>query len=104
MSAVNQLSQTLGQWIRWMRLQRALTWYLRGLAAALGLSLLAGGIGLYQAKLLKREFLALVLFCAAALPAAFATAAYFWRVQTMQAARYFDRVFHLKERVSTALE
>ncbi len=87
-----------------MRLQRALTWYLRGLAAALGLSLLAGGIGLYQAKLLKREFLALVLFCAAALPAAFATAAYFWRVQTMQAARYFDRVFHLKERVSTALE
>jgi len=101
---INQLTQTLAQWIRWMRLQRAITWYLRGLAAALGLSLLIGGIGLYQAKLLKQEFLALILFCVVALPLAFAIAAYFWRVQTMQAARYFDRAFHLGERVSTALE
>lgn len=87
-----------------MRLQRALTWYLHGLAAALGLSLLAGGIGLYQAKLLKQEFLTLIVFCVIALPVAFAIAAYFWRVQTIQAARYFDRAFHLEERVSTALE
>jgi hypothetical protein len=70
----------------------------------LGLSLLVGGIGLYQAKLLKQEFLALILFCVVALPVAFAIAAYFWRVQTMRAARYFDRAFRLKERVSTALE
>jgi hypothetical protein len=104
MTAINELSRTLEQWIRWMRLQRALTWSLRGLAAALGLSLLAGGVGLYQAKLLKQEFLALVIFCAAALPLAFAIAAYFWRIQPLRAARYFDRVFHLKERVSTALE
>jgi hypothetical protein len=104
MTTLNQLSQTLGQWIRWMRLQRALTWSLRGLVAALGLSLLVGGIGLYQAKLLKQEFLTLIVFCVIALPVAFAIAAYFWRVQNMQAARYFDRAFHLKERVSTALE
>ncbi len=104
MTTINQLTQTLGLWIRWMRLQRALTWFLRGLAVALGLSLLVGGVGLYQAKLLKQEFLALILFCVVALPVAFAIAAYFWRVQTMQAARYFDRVFHLDERVSTALE
>jgi hypothetical protein len=104
MTTINKLSQTLGQWIRWMRLQRAVTWYLRGLAAALGLSLLTGGIGLYQAKLLKQEFLALILFCVAALPLAFAIAAYFWRIQPMRAAQYFDRAFHLGERVSTALE
>jgi hypothetical protein len=104
MVTINNLSQTLGQWIRWMRLQRALTWSLRGLAAALGLSLLIGGVGLYQAKLLKQEFLALILFCVVALPVAFAIAAYFWRIQIMPAARYFDRAFHLKERVSTALE
>ena len=104
MTAINELSHTLGQWIRWLRLRRALTWSLRGLAAALGLSLLAGGVGLYQAKLLKQEFLALVIFCAAALPLAFAIAAYFWRIQPIRAARYFDRVFHLEERVSTALE
>jgi hypothetical protein len=104
MTTISQLSQTLGQWIRWMRLQRALTWFLRGLAVALGLSLLAGGVGLYQAKLLKQEFLALILLCIAILPPVFAVAAYLWHVHTMQAARYFDRVFHLGERVSTALE
>lgn len=104
MTTIHQLTQTLGHWIRWMRLQRALTWSLRGLAVALGLSLLVGGVGLYQAKLLKQEFLALILFCVVALPVAFAIAAYFWRVQTMQAARYFDCIFHLDERVSTALE
>lgn len=87
-----------------MRLQRALTWYLRGLAAALGLSLLAGGIGLGQAKLLKQEFLTLILFCVLALPPLFAFAAYVWRISPLRAARYFDRVFHLNERVSTALE
>jgi hypothetical protein len=87
-----------------MRLQRALTWFLRGLVAALALSLLVGGVGLFQAKLLKQEFLALVIFCVVALPVAFAIAAYFWRIQTIQAARYFDRAFHLDERVSTALE
>ena len=38
------------------------------------------------------------------LPMVFAIAAYFWRIQTIKAARYFDRAFHLDERVSTALE
>jgi hypothetical protein len=104
MTNINNLSHTLQQWIRWLRLQRALTWSLRGFAAALALSLLIGGVGLYQAKLLKQEFLALILFCVAALPLAFAIAAYFWRIQPMRAARYFDRAFHLGERVSTALE
>jgi len=101
---INQLTQTLAQWIRWMRLQRAVTWSLRGLAAALGLSLLLGGIGLVQAKLLKVEFLTLIIFCIVVLPVLFATVAYIWKIHPMQAARYFDRAFHLDERVSTALE
>jgi hypothetical protein len=104
MTTVDNLSHTLQQWIRWMRLQRALTWAVRGLALALVLSLLIGGIGLYQAKLLKHEFLALVIAFVALLPVLFGTAAYFWRIQTLKAARYFDRAFHLEERVSTALE
>ena len=54
MTTINNLSQTLNQWIRWMRLQRALTWAVRGLGFALALSLLVGGFGLYQAKLLKQ--------------------------------------------------
>ncbi len=104
MTSINTLSHILQQWILWLRLQRALTWAVRGLAAALAISLLAGGAGLLQAKLLKQEFLTLVIFCVVALPVAFAIAAYFWRIQTIQAARYFDRAFHLEERVSTALE
>ena len=104
MTTINNLSQTLGQWIRWMRLQRALTWAMRGLAVALALSLLIGGVGLYQAKLLKQEFLALVISFVALLPVIFAVIAYFWNIQPMKAARYFDRALHLEERVSTALE
>jgi len=104
MTTINHLSQTLGQWIRWLRLQRALTWSLRGLAAGLALSLLIGGVGLYQAKLLKQEFLALVISFVILLPMIFAVIAYFWNIKPMKAARYFDRAFHLEERVSTALE
>ena len=33
-----------------------------------------------------------------------AAVAYLWPIQPLKAARYFDRVFHLNERVSTALE
>ena len=104
MTSINNLSHTLQQWIRWMRLQRALTWAVRGLAVALGLSLLIGGIGLNQAKLLKQEFLALVIAFVILLPVLFGITAYIWKIQTIKAARYFDRAFHLEERVSTALE
>jgi hypothetical protein len=104
MTTINTLSHTLQTWIRWLRLRRALTWAVRGLAAALALSLLIGSIGLYQAKLLKQEFLALVISFSVILPVIFGIAAYLWKIKTIQAARYFDRAFHLEERVSTALE
>ena len=101
---LNNLSLTLQSWIRWLRLQRALTWALRGLTTALALSLLIGGIGLYHAKLLKQEFLALIIALVTLLPILFGIVAYFWKINTLKAARYFDHVFHLEERVSTALE
>jgi hypothetical protein len=104
MTTIDNLSHTLQTWIFWMRLQRALTWSLRGLVAALALSLLLGGVGLYQAKLLKQEFLALVMSFVTLLPLLFGIIAYFWNIQPVKAARYFDRAFHLQERVSTALE
>lgn len=104
MSTINSLSHTLQNWIRWLRLQRAVTWYMRGLVVALGVSLFFGGIGLYQAKLLKQEFLALVIACVTLLPFLSAIIAFFWKVDPTKAARYFDRAFHLEERVSTALE
>lgn len=104
MTTLNNLTHTLQQWMRWMRLQRALTWAVRGLVAALVLSMLIGGVGLYQAKLLKYEFLTLVISFVLLLPMLFGIVAFFWKINPIMAARYFDRVFHLEERVSTALE
>ncbi|MBP8164777.1 MAG: hypothetical protein KAX86_05020, partial [Anaerolineales bacterium] len=85
MNDINSLSHTLHQWIRWMRLQRALVWFVRGLAIGLGLSLLAGGIGLMQAKLLKREFLALVLLLTLTVPLVAGIIAYLWKIEKIKA-------------------
>jgi hypothetical protein len=104
MASINTLSHTLHMWIRWLRLRRAIVWTVRGFAIALGVSFFIGGLGLYQARLLKMEFLALVIVSVIFLPALFGIGAYFWRIHPLKAARYFDRVFHLDERVSTALE
>ncbi len=104
MTTINHLSHTLQNWIRRLRLQRAALWAMRGLAAALALSLLIGGVGLYQAKLLKNEFLFLVIISTAIFPLLFGLIAYFWKILPLEAARHFDRQFHLGERVSTALE
>src|SRR5512144_972257 len=98
------LLQVLNSWIRRLRLQRALTWALRGLIVGLALALALGSIGLYQADLLRREFLALVIFVPLLICLISALVAFFWSLPHLKAARYFDLRFHLKERVSTALE
>lgn len=98
------LSRSMDGWVRWLRLQRAVTWALRGLIGGLGLALVAGGIGVWQAQLLQLEFFALLLTTLALTPLISAAIAYLWPLEPLKAARYFDRVFHLNERVSTALE
>jgi hypothetical protein len=104
MATITDLSQVLNLWIRRLRLQRALIWALRGLIAGLALALTLGLIGLYRADLLRREFLALVIFAPLLICSISALTAFFWRLPSLKAARYFDLHFHLKERVSTALE
>ncbi len=101
---MTDLSQILNSWMRRLRLQRALTWALRGLVLGLALSLALGGIGLYRAALLREEFLALVISAPALIALISAVTAFLWRLPPLRAARYFDLRFHLKERVSTALE
>jgi len=104
MSILIELSHILAGWTRWLRLRRALAWSLRGLAVGLALGLLLGAAGMWQARLLRAEFLALAgilalgtLFLAGGL-------AYLWPLRSLEAARYCDRAFRLEERVSTALE
>ena len=104
MLSITDLKQTLGLWTRRLRLQRALTWALRGCIIGLGLSLILGSLGLYQARLLPEEFLALILSLSLLTPLLFGLTAYFWRIQPLKAARRFDLLFQLEERVSTALE
>jgi hypothetical protein len=104
MQEMKQLDRTLNSWMQWMRIQRAVTWGLRGLITGLGLSLLIGAIGLWQGKIIRFEFLMLLLSGTSAVTLLAGLVAYTWRIQPLDAARKFDTQFHLGERVSTALE
>lgn len=98
------LSKTVNGWMRWLRLQRALKWSLRGLVGGLALALMVGVFEIFQAQLLETEFFGVIAVLLVVTPLVAGSVAYLWPIQPLKAARYFDRVFHLNERVSTALE
>ncbi|HSB00830.1 MAG TPA: hypothetical protein VLE49_09275, partial [Anaerolineales bacterium] len=104
MTTITDLSQVLSSWIRRLRLQRALTWAVRGFILGLGLALAVGLVGLYRAALLREEFLTLVIFAALLSSLLAGLAGFLWPVEPLHAARRFDTLFQLEERVSTALE
>lgn len=104
MSTIAELNQPLHTWIRRLRIQRALTWSLRGLIAGLLASLIVGSLLLYQAKILRAEFLTLVLSASLIASILFGLIATLRRIRPLDAARRFDILFHLEERVSTAVE
>jgi hypothetical protein len=104
MTTISELSHTLNNWIRHLRMQRALTWLVRGLTLGLVIALVGGVIALYRLDLLREEFVALVLMSAVGTSVIASIIAYLWPVEQLRAARYFDRAFRLGERVSTALE
>ncbi len=104
MTTISELFKTLGAWTRWMRAQRALTWSLRGFIFGLGVSLLGGLAGLWFEKIVKFEFMILLTSGSLVLSLLAGIVAYLWKIQLLQAARKFDTTFHLKERISTALE
>jgi hypothetical protein len=104
MNNLNDLMGPLQSWIFWLRLRRAWTWGLRGLTLGAGLALLMGGTLLWNARLLRPEFLVLtggMLLLGTSIAALVAA---LWPVSVAWAARHFDGVFGLGERVSTALE
>lgn len=104
MSTITELTHSLHSWMRRLRLQRAFTWAWRGLIVGLGSSLILGVIGLYRSQLLQGEFLTLVVSLSLFTPLIFGLTGYLWRIRLLEAARHFDLLFHLQERVSTALE
>jgi arginine exporter protein ArgO len=104
MATITDLSRSLELWIRHLRLQRAFTWSLRGLILGLVLALAVGAAGLYQAGIVQNEFLVLVVTLSLMTPLIAGLTAYLWRIHPLEAARRFDILFHLDERVSTAFE
>jgi hypothetical protein len=104
MSTIADLNRPLHTWIRRLRVQRALTWSLRGLIVGLLLSLAIGSFMLYQAKILQTEFLAFIISASLITAILFGLISALWRIHPLEAARRFDLLFHLDERVSTALE
>ena len=104
MSNLNDLMEPLQSWILWLRLRRAWTWGLRGLTFGAALALVMGATLLWNARLLRSEFLVLtggMLLMGTSIAALIAA---LWPVSVSWAARHFDGVFGLGERVSTALE
>ena len=104
MVTITNLTRTLNKWTRRLRLQRAVTWALRGLFGGLVLAVKLGSVGLYQARLLRSEFIFIIVLLSIIAPLIFGLTAYLWRIRPLEAARRFDLLFHLEERVSTALE
>ena len=104
MANITELNQTLNQWTTRLRIQRAFLWVIRGLIIGLALSLILGLFGLFQLNLLKSEFLTLTLALILLTPIITSLIAYLMPVQPLQAARHFDKVFRLGERISTAYE
>jgi hypothetical protein len=104
MATISHLSNILTHWTRRLRIQRAFKWFLRGLILGLALAFIAGVYGLLQLILLRNEFLAVTFTLTLVTPIVTSLIAYLWPVQPMEAARHFDRVFHLDERISTAFE
>lgn len=104
MTTFDELSHILSNWQRRLRLQRTLSWSLRGLALGFAVGLILGTVGVLQARLVRTEFLILIAALTVVMPLLAGLIAYLLPIERVKAARTFDRVFHLNERISTALE
>ncbi|MCS6993411.1 MAG: hypothetical protein N2117_10545 [Anaerolineales bacterium] len=104
MNALSELHLHLDRWIRWRRTRRGLTWGVRGLSLGLLLALLWGLTGTLQGWFVESEFAAFVTLVSLGVATLTSMGAALWPLPRLQAARDFDRAFHLQERISTALE
>lgn len=94
----------LRQWQRWARLQKATYWGLRGLIFGILSSAFVSGLLVSRSRLLLSEYFSL-LTISGILGLIFTSGIiFFWPQSKITLARNFDRVFDLKERVSTAVE
>jgi hypothetical protein len=102
--AAEQLNRQLDRWLRRYRVQRAVRWSLRGAALALGLVLAITLLAMLRGLLLQSEFLLIAIGLMLLGTISAVAAGLLWPLDRLTAARWFDRRFELRERVSTALE
>jgi hypothetical protein len=99
-----QLLTTISRWDRRQRLTQLTLWIPRGVSAGLAIGLVVALVSRLRPWLLPQQ-VAVVAAVAALVGGVLAAALVLtWPRPTIQAARYFDRLFGLKERSSTALE
>ncbi len=99
-----ELETILTQWNIWYRLRRAIDWGMRGLLFGLTMALGLAAASTLRGLLVRAEFTILVAALALGSLSAAIVAGLLWRVDRQRLARFFDLHFHLKERISTALE
>ncbi|HNB51534.1 MAG TPA: hypothetical protein PK530_06305, partial [Anaerolineales bacterium] len=104
MSPLTELQSLLTRWTRWYRFRQAVHWLWYGLAGGLAFALLAAVFLVFRGQLVESAFFMLIGGSALTGILLAILAALFWPFPPMKAARYFDQVFGLKERTSTALE
>ena len=91
-------------WSRWFRFRRAINWSTKALAAGSGLALVLSFVAVWQGRLLAQEYWLLLIGAALLAGLGGFVAGWSWTFPEGQAARFFDVIFGLRERVSTALE
>src|SRR5690349_21118964 len=103
-SSSQQLLSYIGRWDLRLRFTQLAIWLPRGLSAGLIIGLVVALISRLRPWLMGQEVLAVAV--AAIVLGAVATllAVLFWPRPAMKKAQYFDQLFGLKERNSTALE
>src|SRR5215210_5109866 len=102
--SLREIESRLSDWLVRLRLRDALLWSLRGLTGGLALGLV---LSLLARLRPFQPVPVLMVFSLSFALAGFGLAlalAYFWPRPRLVTARYFDRLFGLAERTSTALE
>jgi len=98
------LTRSVRRWDRRRRLALLAVWLPRGLMLGLGIGLILALMSRQKPWLLPEEVLAVTGAISAGLVLAVLGVVWAWPRPVAHSARYFDRRFDLKERVSTALE
>jgi hypothetical protein len=98
------LTRRVRAWDRRRRLALTLVWLPRALMPGLGMGIALALVARSRPWLLPEEVLTITGTLLAALAALLLAAVWAWPRPVGRSARYFDRRFDLKERVSTALE